>query len=89
MNDFLNNFSYYEIQNFIPKIKCPVLMATSFLDLMAPATTVFDAFNKLSPYVRRNSEIYCFPQLAHEVPTIHNQYKFLWMTENITRGLKK
>lgn len=87
--DFLRNFSYFEIQNFVPNIRCTVLMAASFLDALAPPTTIFCAFNKLHPWVHQNSEIYTFPTLAHAVPDIHNLFKNTWMYEKLVKSTKK
>jgi len=86
---FLQNFSYFEVQNFIPQIKCPVLMAAAFKDALAPASTVFCGFNKLNPKVRQKSEIYTFPDLAHEIPDVHNLFKTIWMTEKLANRIKK
>ncbi len=86
---FLQNFSYFEVQNFIPQIKCSVLMAAAFKDALAPASTVFCGFNKLNPKVRQKSEIYTFPDLAHEIPDVHNLFKTIWMTEKLANRIKK
>jgi cephalosporin-C deacetylase len=86
---FLQNFSYFEVQNFIPKIKCTVLMATAFRDALAPAATVFCGFNKLNPKVRQKSEIYTFPELGHEIPDVHNLFKTIWLTEKLAIRTKK
>jgi cephalosporin-C deacetylase-like acetyl esterase len=87
--EFLQNFSYFEIQNFVPNIRCTVLMGASFLDALAPPTTIFCAFNKLHPWVHQNSEIYTFPTLAHAVPDIHNLFKNTWMYEKLVKSTKK
>ncbi|MCX6298504.1 MAG: acetylxylan esterase [Bacteroidetes bacterium] len=86
---FLQNFSYFEVQNFIPQINCSVLMAAAFKDALAPASTVFCGFNKLNPKVRQKSEIYTFPDLAHEIPDVHNLFKTIWMTEKLANRIKK
>lgn len=86
---FLENFSYYEVQNFMPKIKCTVLMAAAFRDALAPPITIFCAFNKLSARVRQTSEIYTFPALGHAIPEVHNIFKNIWMNEKLVKGLKK
>ena len=86
---FLQNFSYFEVQNFIPQIKCTVLMATAFRDALAPAATVFCGFNKLNPKVRQKSEIYTFPNLGHEIPDVHNLFKTIWLTEKLAIRTKK
>ena len=88
-DQFLQNFSYFEVQNFIPQIRCPVLMAASFKDALAPAPTLFCGFNKLNPLVRQKSEIYTFPDLGHSIPDVHNLFKNIWMTEKLVNRQKK
>lgn len=87
--DLLQTLSYFEIQNFIPKIKCPVLFGIGLLDPLAPAVTTIGAYNKLNPEVKKNSEIYVFPELAHEVPERHNTFKSIWFYEKLAKGNKK
>ena len=64
-------------------------MAAAFKDALAPASTVFCGFNKLNPKVRQKSEIYTFPDLAHEIPDVHNLFKTIWMTEKLANRIKK
>ncbi|MEI8073281.1 MAG: acetylxylan esterase [Bacteroidota bacterium] len=81
--DILNTLSYFEVQNFIPKINCPVLFGVGLLDPLAPANTTIPAYNKLKPAVQKQSEIYTFPGLAHEVSMRHNTFKGLWIYEKL------
>lgn len=86
--DLLNNLSYFEIQNFAPKIKCSVLLGIGLLDPLAPAVTTIGMYNKLNPEVIKMSEIYTFPELAHEVPDRHNTFKSIWFYEKLAKGKK-
>lgn len=86
--EMLQTLSYFEIQNFMPKIKCPVLFGVGLLDPLAPAVTTIGAFNKMSRDVIKASEIYIFPELAHEVPDRHNTFKSTWFFEKLTTGKK-
>jgi cephalosporin-C deacetylase len=86
--DLLNTLSYYEIQNFVPKIKASVLFGIGLLDPLAPAATTIGAYNKLNPEVIKKSEIYIFPTLAHEVPERHNTFKSIWFYEKLAKGKK-
>ena len=88
LNDLLQTLSYFEIQNFIPKIKCPVLFGIGLLDPLAPAVTTIGAYNKLNPETMKMSEIYTFPTLAHEVPERHNTFKSTWFFEKLAPGKK-
>lgn len=88
VDDLLQTLSYYEVQNFIPKIKCPVLFGVGLLDPLAPAVTTIGAFNKLNSEAMKVSEIYTFPTLAHEVPERHNTFKSTWFYEKLATGRK-
>jgi cephalosporin-C deacetylase-like acetyl esterase len=83
----LTTLSYFESQNFVSEIKCPVLLGLGLLDLMAPPTCTFSAYNKLSAEVKKKSEVFSFPSLAHEVPMQHNTYKSTWFYENAVNKL--
>ncbi|MEI6584454.1 MAG: acetylxylan esterase [Sediminibacterium sp.] len=86
--DLLQTLNYFEVQNFIPLIKCPVLMGIGLLDPLAPATTTIGAYNKLNQAAMKESEIYIFPDLAHEVPKKYNSFKSIWFYEKLAKGKK-
>lgn len=81
--EILNSLSYFEIQNFMPQVKCPVLLGVGLLDPLAPAVTTIGAFNKLKREVQKTSELYTFPLLAHEVTSRHNTFKSIWLYEKM------
>ena len=87
-DEMLQTLSYFEIQNFMPKVKCPVLFGIGLLDPLAPAVTTIAAYNKMNKEVIKASEIYIFPELAHEVPERHNTFKSTWFFEKLTKGKK-
>ena len=87
-DEMLQTLSYFEIQNFMPKVKCPVLFGIGLLDPLAPAVTTIAAYNKMNKEVLKASEIYIFPELAHEVPERHNTFKSTWFFEKLTKGKK-
>ncbi len=87
-DEMLQTLSYFEIQNFMPKVKCPVLFGIGLLDPLAPAVTTIAAYNKMNKDVIKASEIYIFPELAHEVPERHNTFKSTWFFEKLTKGKK-
>lgn len=84
----LNNLRYFEVQNFAPKVDCPVLLGAGLKDLMAPPTCTFGAFNKLRYPVKNKSEVYVFPSLGHEVTPLHNTYKSVWIYEHTVKKHK-
>ena len=81
--EMLQTLNYFEIQNFMPQINCAILYGVGLLDPLAPAITTIGAFNKLKPSVQKNSEIYTFPFLAHEVTSRHNTFKSIWLYEKL------
>lgn len=85
INNLLDNLSYYEVQNFMPMVNCSVLFAVSLLDPLAPAVTLFSAYNKLRQSTRDKSEIYVAPNLGHEVTMDHRYYQLMWMNEKLVR----
>lgn len=84
---FFGTLSYFEAQNFTPDIQCPVLLGGGLLDLMAPPTCTFSAYNRMSVAVKKKSEVYMFPYLAHEVTKRHNTYKSTWFYEKTVFAL--
>jgi cephalosporin-C deacetylase-like acetyl esterase len=87
--NILQTACYYEGQNFISKVRCPVLMGIGLLDPLAPASTSIAAYNKLSSAVKKESEIHVFPDLTHEVKDWHNVFKSMWFYEKLEEGTKK
>ena len=83
--EVLNSLSYFEVQNFVPLINCPILLGVGLLDPLAPAVTTIGVFNKLKPAVQKESELYTFPGLAHEVSMRHNRFKSLWLYEKLAQ----
>lgn len=87
--NILQTACYYEGQNFISKIRCPVLMGVGLLDPLAPASTSIATYNKLSVAVKKESEIHVFSDLTHEVKDWHNVFKSMWFYEKLEQGTKK
>lgn len=84
----LENLQYFEAQNFVTDIDCPVLFGTSLLDFMAPPQTTLATYNKLRYDVKKKSELYVFPHLGHEVTPRHNTFKSVWFYEKLVDRLK-
>ncbi len=83
IDKMLNTLQYFELQNFVPNIVCPVLLGVSLLDRFVPASTAFAAFNKLPFNTIKKSELYVFPSLGHEVPKSHDAFVATWFLEKI------
>ncbi len=83
MKTITKTMDYYDPQNFTPMIQCPVLLASGALDVLAPPSTIFAAFNKLNDAAKQKSEIYNFYHLAHEVETKHRFLQTRWLLEKL------
>jgi cephalosporin-C deacetylase len=81
--DIINTLDYFDPQNFASGIKCPILVGVGSLDKLAPPGTVCSMFNKLSPDIKKQSEIYIFADKAHEVNMHHGLFRNLWMLEKL------
>ncbi len=63
---------YYDIVNFAPKVKCPVLVGTGLIDTTCPPCGVYAACNRLQGY----KEIVVFPTEGHQGE--HKPYRDRW-----------
>jgi len=68
-------WDYYDPVNFVPKIKCPVLMAIGLLDEFCPPECSFATYNTLN---NKNKEIWVSPNKTHEVDDLYYTYQYLW-----------
>ena len=78
---------YFDVQNFIPYIKCPALFALGNLDPIAPPGCVYAAYNKLEGFAKRKSEIHILTNIGHEITEEYSFIKFLWIEENTVNGM--
>ncbi len=88
IDKMVHTLQYFEVQNFMPGIACPVLYAVSLLDEFVPAGTALAAYNKMSPETIAKSEIYVFPKLGHEVPRSHDAFVSKWFLEKVVKKRK-
>ncbi len=88
MKNILRTMDYFDPQNFTPLIKCPVLLGLGLLDIMAPPSTIFAAYNKLSKATKQKSETYSFHLLAHEVTMRHRNFQSQWLLEKLAYSKK-
>ena len=80
---------YFDLQNFMPKVKASVNYAVGLLDEFVPPGSAFSAYFKLSPYAFPKSELYVFPKLGHEIPPSHSSYMGIWFSEKSVKSNKK
>jgi cephalosporin-C deacetylase len=83
MKNIMNTLDYFDPQNFMPMIKCPILLGLGSLDKLAPPATIFTTYNKLSESVKKKSEVHCFSYLAHEVAIKHRHFQNQWTLEKL------
>ena len=74
---------YFDPQNFASSVQCPVLVGVGSLDNLAPPVTIFSMYNKLNAKAKSGSEIYVFPDKAHEVNIHHGKFRNIWMLEKL------
>ena len=77
MEKVLDNMDYYDLKNFAPMLKCPMLMAVGLLDPLAPPNNEYAAFNGL----RAEKKILVFKDLGHDVNKDFANYEARWMMD--------
>ncbi|WPU93427.1 acetylxylan esterase [Mucilaginibacter sabulilitoris] len=74
----LDNLDYFDIKNFAPTIKSPILVGIGLLDPLAPPANEFAFYNNIpSKYGR----IRIFKDLGHEVPKSFLEEDGHWMRD--------
>ncbi|MCZ8511507.1 acetylxylan esterase [Paenibacillus filicis] len=58
----MNTLTYYDVMNFAPWVKCPVLMSIGLIDTITPPSTVFAVYNHL----QTEKEICVYRFFGHE-----------------------
>jgi cephalosporin-C deacetylase len=77
---FLGVWDYYDPQNFVNKIECPVLMGVGLLDEYCPPRCSFGMYNKLTTYQK---EFRVAPDRAHEMNFDYFMFQLLWLKESL------
>jgi cephalosporin-C deacetylase len=87
--NILETLNYFDMQNFMPGIRCPVLYAVGLLDPFCPPGPQIASYNKLSPAVLAKSDLYVFPKLGHEVPESHQALVSIWFAEMAVKKINR
>lgn len=87
--NILETLNYFDLQNFMPGIRCPVLYAVGLLDPFCPPGAQIAAYNKLSPSILARSDLYVFPTLGHEVPESHQALVSIWFAEMVAKKINR
>ena len=77
---FLSTWDYYDPQNFISRIKVPVLMGVGLLDEFCPPRCSFGMYNKLTT---DQKEYVVAPDKAHEMNFDYFMFQLLWFKESL------
>ncbi len=80
---FLKTMAYFDVMNFASYIRCPCIIGLGMMDPIAPPTCVYSVYNKLSPRIKRMSEIHVLPNIAHTITEEYSYIKLMWVEENI------
>ncbi|MFD2873359.1 acetylxylan esterase [Mucilaginibacter ximonensis] len=75
LNQIMDNFDYFDVKNFAPKIKCNFMMSVGLLDTYVPPTNDFVVFNSMTA----KKKIMLFRDRGHEVSPVYTQTELKWM----------
>jgi len=78
---FLSVWDYYDPQNFIGLINCPVLMGVGLLDEFCPPRCSFGMYNKIASGVQKEYRV--APDKAHEMNFDYFMFQLLWLKESL------
>jgi cephalosporin-C deacetylase len=79
----LENLSYFDIVNFIGKVKCPALMCVGLLDTVCPPITAYSTFNSL----RCTKRMDVYPRMGHFCGVYgHQERKLEWIRKYLNLG---
>ena len=78
----LKTLDYFDVQNFVPNLKCPCLFAIGTRDPIAPPNCIYATYNKLSDKTKKMSEINVL-NIGHAITSEYMVTKNLWIDENI------
>ncbi|WP_345953708.1 acetylxylan esterase [Mucilaginibacter sp. PAMB04168] len=78
---FLSLWDYYDPQNFIGLVSCPVLMGVGLLDEYCPPRCSFGMYNKIANNVQKEYRV--APDKAHEMNFDYFMFQLLWLKESL------
>jgi len=67
--------AYFDVLNFAPLIRCPVLMNAGLADPVSPATGIFAAYNALTS----RKQIIALPNTGHDWAPAFDRYAWQWL----------
>lgn len=78
---FFDIWDYYDPQNFIGQINCPILMGVGLLDEFCPPRCSFGMYNKIAKNVQKEYRV--APDKAHEMNFDYFMFQLLWFKESL------
>ncbi|WP_448702913.1 acetylxylan esterase [Mucilaginibacter sp. AW1-3] len=75
----MDNFEYFNLKNFVPNIKCKVVVGIGLLDPLVPPTNELIMYNSIKAW----KKLFIYPNLTHEVDPELGAYKAKWMADNL------
>jgi cephalosporin-C deacetylase len=78
--DLLNVWDYFEVQNLVQKIKCPLLMGVALRDRYVPPQSIFSVYNQIGSTIK---EIKVNPYKDHEMDFAYFMFQDLWVREQL------
>ncbi|GAA4099632.1 acetylxylan esterase [Mucilaginibacter panaciglaebae] len=75
LDQIMNNFDYFDVKNFAPKVKCNFMMSIGLLDTYVPPTNDFAVYNSMTA----KKKIMIFRDRGHDVSPIYTQAELSWI----------
>jgi len=78
-DQLVNNFDYFDLKNFVSRIRCKVLVGIGLLDPLVPPTNSLMMFNN----IKAPKKLFIYPRLTHEVAPEFSTFKSKWMMDEL------
>ncbi|WP_214073897.1 acetylxylan esterase [Mucilaginibacter sp. dw_454] len=75
IDNIMDNFDYFDVKNFAPKVKCNFIMSVGLLDTYVPPTNDFAVYNSMTA----KKQIMVFKDLGHDVSPLYTKLEQSWM----------
>lgn len=72
--------AYYDVANFAPSIRCPVLVSAGFIDTTCSPASVYAAWNRIP---EGNKTIFDMPRIGHSVSPGYMAKKGPWVNDQL------
>ncbi|WP_162847051.1 acetylxylan esterase [Mucilaginibacter gracilis] len=79
MNKILDNLDYFDLRNFVPNLKCKLIVGMGLLDPFVPPYNMMTMYNNIAS---TNKQLFIYPDLGHEVERSLGNIKGKWVYTN-------